>query len=561
MASLLLPPVQTQAATVVSTYTTGENSYDTSGNTLQLHGLGIVKVGSTWYGIGEDKKAGQNSNAVACYSSTDLRNWTRQQNALPRQSSGDLAPGRIVERPKVVYNSSTQTYVMYMHIDDASYAEAKVGVATSPTPCGPYTYKGSFRPLNNVSRDMGLFQDTDGTAYLMGEDRNYGTRIYKLSPDYLSVASQVALLGNATYGNIEAPALVKVNGRYFMLGSRLSGWSPNDNISTTATSLAGPWSPPQSIATPNLRTYDSQTGNIITVQGTAGTTYIYAGDRWNTADLGSSKLVWLPMTISGTTVKVDQYKKWDLDVTAGTWRAQGLPVTDGTISVNNSGLLVKSIPLTTGPFPDRRLTFINETSTAATINTHVTEVGPNRYFSSGDYALQRIADDPEGSGVITSGKFSVSLAPNSTSAFTLVRYEKVNGLFEAESFDNSFTNTAHHTSVAIPCSFCSRGFYKVIVRALGASDPGTSLTFNGVGSPSGTGGTKTLGITFIRLGTTNVRMSVNGGPEQLISLTGTTATATTQTSVPVQLNSGNNNTIKFTTTDDYGASLDMITIS
>ncbi|MET8804535.1 hypothetical protein [Streptomyces sp. NPDC004546] len=45
-----------------------------------------------------------------------------------------------------------------MHIDSTNYSEAKVGVATSSTPCGPYTYRGSFRPLGNLSRDLGLFR-------------------------------------------------------------------------------------------------------------------------------------------------------------------------------------------------------------------------------------------------------------------------------------------------------------------------------------------------------------------------------------------------------------------
>lgn len=34
-----------------------------------------------------------------------------------------------------------------------------VGVATAKSPCGPYTYKSSFKPLGADSRDEGLFQD------------------------------------------------------------------------------------------------------------------------------------------------------------------------------------------------------------------------------------------------------------------------------------------------------------------------------------------------------------------------------------------------------------------
>ena len=283
LAALLVPAPQAQAASV--TFTTGADRTDQNGNTLQLHGLGIVKVGDTWFGFGEDKTGRTSADTsfqnISCYSSTDLANWTFERQALSRQAGGDLGPSRIVERPKVIYNKSTSTYVMYMHIDSTNYAEAKVGVATSSTPCGPYTYKGSFRPQGNLSRDIGLFQETDGTAYLMSEDRNNGLRIYKLSADYLSVDSAVAVLGSAgSSGSVESPAMVKIGGMYYVFGSRLTGWSLNDNVYATATSLSGPWSAFRNFAAPGSRTYGSQTANVITVQGTAGTTYIYAGDRW-----------------------------------------------------------------------------------------------------------------------------------------------------------------------------------------------------------------------------------------------------------------------------------------
>ena len=37
--------------------------------------------------------------------------------------------------------------------------------------------RGSFRPLGYQSRDLGLFQDTDGAGYLLTEDRASGLRI------------------------------------------------------------------------------------------------------------------------------------------------------------------------------------------------------------------------------------------------------------------------------------------------------------------------------------------------------------------------------------------------
>ncbi|MGQ4362651.1 RICIN domain-containing protein [Streptomyces sp. SAS_272] len=340
-AALLMPASAAQAAGAV-TFTTGAPRTDTSGNALQLHGMGIIKVGDTWYGFGENKSGETSSDtsfqAIACYSSTDLANWTYRGNALSLQAGGDLGPSRVVERPKVIYNAATQKYVMYVHIDSADYSEAKVGVATSSTPCGTYDYRGSSRPLGQLSRDIGLFQDTDGTAYLLSEDRNNGLRIDLLSSDYLTPVSTVAILGSGGGANsFESPAMIKANGVYYLLASHLTGWSLNDNVYSTATSVSGAWSTMRNFAAPGTRTYGSQTANIITVAGSSGTTYVYAGDRWNPSDLGASQLIWLPLTISGTTVNLGQYPTWSLDVQAGTWTPHSGVPTAAAHTLTNSG--------------------------------------------------------------------------------------------------------------------------------------------------------------------------------------------------------------------------------
>lgn len=120
--------------------------------------------------IGEDKTGGSSFQNINCYSSTNLVEWNFERALLSLQSSGDLGPNRVVERPKVIYNDDTNTYVMYLHIDSSNYGDAKVGVATSSSVCGAYSYRGSFRPLEQESRDIGLFKDTDGAAYLLTED-------------------------------------------------------------------------------------------------------------------------------------------------------------------------------------------------------------------------------------------------------------------------------------------------------------------------------------------------------------------------------------------------------
>src|SRR4051794_22773076 len=325
--ALLACPRAAEAAT--ATVVPGTLWTDTAGNRLQAHGVGIFSVGSTYYMVGEDKVAGSTFTAVACYSSSDLVHWTRQVNALSRQSSGDLGPGRIVERPKVIYNSATGKYVMWMHIDNTSYNDQRAGVAVSDTPCGPYTYLGATRPLGHPSRDLGLFKDDDGTAYLIHEDPAAGMRIERLAAGYTSAQSTVA-----TFPSLEAPAMAKVGGRYFLLTSHLTGWGTNDNVYATATSLAGPWSAFANVAPSGTRTYDSQTSFLLPIAGSAGTNYVYIGDRWNPGDLYSSLPVWLPITLTSSgTAAMSWFPSWGLDTTTG---AITLP-TYRRLSSNQSG--------------------------------------------------------------------------------------------------------------------------------------------------------------------------------------------------------------------------------
>ncbi|KAI0909995.1 glycosyl hydrolase [Ustulina deusta] len=307
-ASLLLLAATTASATLQIIPGATVTATNTAAH-MQAHGAGVIKVGSTYYIIGEDKTNGSAFQNVNCYSSTNLVEWTYVGALLSQTSSGDLGPNRVVERPKVIYNDSTGKYVLYMHIDSSSYGEAKVGVATGNSVCGSYTYQGSFQPLGFQSRDLGLFKDDDGSAYLLTEDRANGLRIDKLSSDYLSVASSTYLWSDS----IEAPAILKRQGTYYMFGSKLTGWDPNDNVYSTATSLSGPWSAWKTFADAGSNTYSSQTNFVLPF----GSDAIYMGDRWVSGNLMRSTYVWLPLTFSGTAVTMKNYVNWTPDVGAG----------------------------------------------------------------------------------------------------------------------------------------------------------------------------------------------------------------------------------------------------
>ena len=111
-----------------------------NGEHLNAHGGGVIRVNGTFYLIGEDKQGGAAFANVNCFSSPDLVRWTYEGALLSRgQGPSDLGTGRIIERPKVLFNDKTGKYVLWMHVDSSSYGEAKVGVATGDTVCGKYS--------------------------------------------------------------------------------------------------------------------------------------------------------------------------------------------------------------------------------------------------------------------------------------------------------------------------------------------------------------------------------------------------------------------------------------
>jgi hypothetical protein len=74
--------------------------------------------------------------------------------------------------PKAIYNYRTAKYVMWMHIDDTNYTKASVGVAVSDSPTGPFLYLYSKRPHHYESRDMTIFKDDNGKAYLINSSED-----------------------------------------------------------------------------------------------------------------------------------------------------------------------------------------------------------------------------------------------------------------------------------------------------------------------------------------------------------------------------------------------------
>ena len=281
---------------------------DDHGQVAQLHGLGIQCFGGTYYAYGENKANGNRFQGVACYTSDDLAHWRSEGIVLGVRESGLLAADTIAERPKVLRCPSTGEYVMYIHTERGDYNYAHIGVAVADNPLGPFRFLFSMQPFGNISRDIGVCQDEDGAGYLIFEDREHGTHIYRLSGDYHSVVEDVACERGTNYEyGYESPTIIRHEGLYYWFGSQLTGWNCNDTMFATATDLHGPWSEWKPFTPLGSKTFESQCNLVMPLPDGQ---FLYIGDRWNPDDLGNSPTLWLPIRIGGGEAMLEWHDEW-----------------------------------------------------------------------------------------------------------------------------------------------------------------------------------------------------------------------------------------------------------
>lgn len=262
----------------------GELWKDVTGEPIHAHGGCIIYHEGYYYWYGEDRR---NNWYVSCYRSENLVDWKLQNHIITTAS--DMQSYRVrtklqlinedgskvnLERPKVIYNEQTKKFVLWMHFENGKdYTEAAVGIATCDKPDGDFVYHGHFNPFGYMSRDCTLFKEDDGTAYFISASRdNADLHMYRLSDDYMNVDALVNKLWQGEYR--EAPAVVKISDKYYILSSYCTGWAPNQGKYAVADSMEGRWSTLYEIG--DSTTYLSQPAFIIQRNGNI----LYYGDRW-----------------------------------------------------------------------------------------------------------------------------------------------------------------------------------------------------------------------------------------------------------------------------------------
>ncbi len=287
-----------------------------AGETVQAHAPGFVRLGNRWYMVGEDRSQTWNPD-VNLYSSTDLRNWRFEKKIIENgKTDARLGSSRMIERAKLLYNEKTKKFVVWCHWESRDYSASEAACFSCDKVDGDYKLVWSGRPLGIKSRDCNVFQDVDGKAYFISTtEENQHLGLFELSDDYLSVVSHTQLF---PYQRREAPAIVRIGKRYFMLSSACTGWDPNQCKLAYSDDLRSGWSPLTDIG--NSIAFDTQAAAILEVKGTKQTTHLYVGDRWQDPNLPNTKTIMFPISFSDKSCEFVYHERFDLNITTGEWR-------------------------------------------------------------------------------------------------------------------------------------------------------------------------------------------------------------------------------------------------
>ena len=348
----------------------GEIWPDNNGVHINAHGGGILFHDGKYYWFGEHKIEGEKGNkawiGVHCYSSKNLTDWKDEGIALKvvkDNPESEITEGCVLERPKVIYNPETGKFVMWFHLElkGQGYDAARSGVAVSDNVAGPYSFVKSFhpnagywpqnvkdihkQPLANtvkskycggkgclpahpdtvnllgrdfaggqMARDQNLFADDDGKAYhIYSSEENSTLHISQLTNDYMSYSGNYIRVFSDRY--MEAPAMFKHKGKYFLIASDCTGWAPNAARLAWAPTIFGPWEELGNPCRGNEAelTFRSQSTFVLPVQGKENA-FIYMGDRWTPDNAIDGRYIWLPVQFKENgTPYLEWMNEWTLD--------------------------------------------------------------------------------------------------------------------------------------------------------------------------------------------------------------------------------------------------------
>ena len=334
---------------------------DINGEEIKAQGGSIIQEGDTFHWIGPEFEAGNyHFHAINHYTSTDLKNWTKQSPLLtpgtPGMSSIPVYSTTWVGRPYVMKHAADD-YVMWLELGKLGGSEYRnrIAVFHAPSLYGPWTFGQVYASLPDAQGveygigDLGAFHDVStGNAYLLytfdKNETNGCQAIVKLSSDFRSVLSPsqggvVAEFAKSGYHCKEAAAMFKRGSTYYYFMSETRGWRPSNTWYRTASSIESDsvWSELKQVKlgpTGDAYSFRTQHDFVLPVSGTDTTTYIYCGDRWSlyTAtdyDNAVGRQAWFPLVFDAAGAPAitapdfsDNGGDWYIDAATGQWDAE-----------------------------------------------------------------------------------------------------------------------------------------------------------------------------------------------------------------------------------------------
>lgn len=309
----------------------GKPWLDNKGKHINAHSGGILFFNGVYYWHGEHKIEGRAEKdtadgGISCYTSTDLMNWQNAGVVMGvdyKNPASDIAYGSILERPKVIFNRQTKKFVAFfkLYLKGDGYTTAYVGVAVSDSPLGPFTYSHKFLACGSVngSGDFAMYKNDDGYLYHIAVRKPDKRLCYsKMSSDYMLPAEDYTPYPEVEL-HTEAPAIIKHNGAYHLIGSGSMGWAPTAPRYYTSKNLQGPWkeesNPLEGVNPVNSigieKTFGGQSTFIFPVQGIKGA-YIIMFDIWQPAAASTGGYIWLPLFFKENKVRIQWRDAWSI---------------------------------------------------------------------------------------------------------------------------------------------------------------------------------------------------------------------------------------------------------
>ncbi len=314
---------------------------DVKGNLINAHGFCVLEHGGRFYWFGSRKVPGRNESekneaGVACYSSTDLANWTDEGLVLDKSAPGmhpEVAQAGILDRPKAVFNPRNGKFVLYFKLyppeasgNTSGTSVAYTGVADSPKATGPFEYRGKFLGGGGPqgSGDFAIYQEESGIHHICVRKPDKVLVTARMTEDGLRPASPYVPMDGVTL-HTEAPVLIRREGRYHLIGSGSTGWKPNPARSFSAERIEGPYvstgnpcrgTNPENGLGPELA-FGGQSTHAFSYKTAAGETrWVAMFDIWKPSDPVNSGYIWLPLNFDQGKPVIEWQDAWTPEVGA-----------------------------------------------------------------------------------------------------------------------------------------------------------------------------------------------------------------------------------------------------